>query len=291
MKKIAGISLLVYSLIIAAAMISCTNSVPAPAEDNIATDIVKAEYTNDYAGLLELLNSFAGLEKLSPGEEAIFSIMGVNIGRITVNDYTDENNFSYEATFVKGSHSGLATVTIGNDINVDYEIRNGAISFSADMNGGSRLDVILGNSCIISADLPWNCSIDSTGMTVSDKSYIPDEAKAYQGFSAAFDAVIAEISKESGIAPLTLEDAKEDQYSYSFIRTEGSEAEWVDASYEGSITTTSDGTVYDISFTIKASDEEWQYSSLTIDGENIGASTVDKINTPYIINNLAGIFS
>ena len=288
MRNNPKITVLVSILAIIVAMSSCSGNTPAPAEDNIATDIVKAEYVSGYSGLLDLLNGFAGIDALPVGEEVDFSIMGVNVGKITVNSYTDDSNYSYDEVFEDGTHPGVANVTVGKDINVSYAVKDGNASFTADMNGGSSLVVTFGGSTIISAELPWNCSADDNGITVGIDSYTAAEYKELLSLGSAFDGIIDSISKEenAGYAPETLSDTESADFRYSFNRTEGTGEAGASASYAGTITTDNE---YDVSFSVRAVDNAWIFSAITIDSETIGSSTIDRINTPYVDNTFGGL--
>ena len=286
MKKAKKFIVMLSVLAIAASlMISCSNSSPEPKLNITAEDVVNAEYATDFSTLFGLLNTFGGIEDLPVGEETDFVIMGVNIGKITVKSYDAENkSYAYEATFKAGSHSDenmTVTVTVGNDISIEYEQNGEKGKLSALMNGGSSLnvDVVAGIFNLnISAELPFDLYEDSSSVKVGDNVYSADDQLELMDFCNSLDEIIDGMGTD-GTIPSELKD--EEDGSFALTKTAGTGEAWSDTTYEGTITTISDDS-YDVIVSVHAENNAWAYSAISIDGKEASASAVDKINTPYI---------
>ena len=293
MKKAKKFIVMLLVLVITASlMISCSNSTPKPETPTILNDVINVTYANGFKGLVGTLNNFADFSQLTTGEESEFTIMGVNIGKVTMKTYVDDMNYSYDAIFAEGPHPGIATVEVGKDIAVSCEVKDGSIvSFSADMNGGSSLNVKLGSMELVSGNLPWDCSLESNGtMTVNDKTYTSDEAGLYSDLGKSFASILTGMDTEEGIAAAELADDGTASFKYSFSKISDSDEAWADAEYEGTITAGA-GTEFDVAFTLQgdAENKVWAYDAIAVDGTPGNSSEVDKINSPYVVNVVEGI--
>ena len=241
--------------------------------------LIDVKYEEDFLGLISLLNSSGGFDKLVAGEESTFSVLGINIGSITLNDYVNNNNFSYDATFKEGTKTGMATVTIGPDIAIKYSIVDGKSAFSADIpENGSSLQVVFGGQNLIVSELPFDVTLENDGtVKVGSNSYTASEANVYGSVAEVLDKIKENMTADESDL---VGSEEENAYSYSFRKTVVSETE-----------INCNGTVVigklsvPVSFTIGKTSETdvWSFSEISIDSKKISDNTVNKINDPYIV--------
>lgn len=275
----------VLIVLLALFMVACDSNpndeqTPPPMPNDFENGLIDVKYEEDFLGLISLLNSIGGFDNLVAGEESTFNIMGINIGSIILNDYVDNNNFSYDATFKEGTKtSRLVTVTIGPDIAIKYSIVDGKSAFSADIpENGSSLKVVVGEQNYIVSELPFDVTLENDGtVKVGSNSYTASEANVYGSVAEVLDKIKENMTADESDL---VGSEEENAYSYSFRKTVVSETE-----------INCNGTVVigklsvPVSFTIGKTSETdvWSFSEISIDSKKISDNTVNKINDPYIV--------